>query len=795
MAANQSNSALLQEILSKLKSVKYIGSGRNMSLCPAHADKEASLSITTGDDGRVLLKCHAGCVTEDVVHAIGVEMKDLFPSTTSKVKQETQGCTLAQYAELKGLPIPFLRGLGTSNSDYYGKKVVQISYRRQDGSEGAVQYRTALQGEDKFRFKKGSKPFLYGLDHDFKSNGYVVIVEGPSDAQTLLFNKIPVLGLPGADMWNEERDAPHLDGIEKIFVWVEPDKGGETVKKWLSTSRIRDRVRLISPNGCKDASELYLHDRENFKANMEKLILEAVPWEETQTKQNIEKEPEPTIEEMIQNASLETLQDILKRLAGLSETARATYINALSRKLDVPKRSIQKDLQTISQEKEDHPNIDRLLEVGANPESRYSAQNYIDGVLSFGGILGKERVLVRSDGEILLADGSDGDSFRFKRSTLTAEAIKRFRSGEDVEGRDLLNQIRSLFSDHIVFKDDRIPTLLGVWVIGTYLFKVFRYYAYLWVNSPVKRCAKSLLLDILSFLCFNSTSRLVDPSPSFLFREVDSNDGTLILDEIESLGGADKDQKKELIALLNAGFQRGSQAPRMESRNKEFVVTYFNAYSPKALAGIKSIVDTIEDRTFKISMTRKKKSESIKRFNLRTLDSTIEKIKEDCFLWALRYAAEVVEVYEQDDSKFPGTESLDDRLKDILEPMLSIGAVIDTQANDTSIPTMKILVDLARDMGRGRDDQEALSGAIPAAVNVLKDMIDGIDERFVSADDLFSKFQANEDLIFIQTKRGLAFFLAKIELHRTPRRWVDGKAVRGYLITRKWVEDLAERYV
>ena len=265
-----------------------------MAVCPGHQDKEPSLSITTGDDGRVLLKCHAGCKTEDVVKAIGMEMRDLFPPTHSKVKQETRECTLTQYAELKGLPVPFLRKLGISNFNYYGNKVIQIPYRHQDGSEGAVQYRIALQGEDKFRFKKGSKPFLYGLDHDFKSKGYVIIVEGPSDAHTLLFNKIPVLGLPSADGWNEERDAPHLDGIDKIFVWIEPDRGGEAVRKWLSTSRIRDRVSLISPDGFKDASELYLHDRENFKANMQRLMLEAIPWQETETKQSAEQGTAPT---------------------------------------------------------------------------------------------------------------------------------------------------------------------------------------------------------------------------------------------------------------------------------------------------------------------------------------------------------------------------------------------------------------------------------------------------------------------------------------------------------------------
>jgi hypothetical protein len=498
-----------------------------------------------------------------------------------------------------------------------------------------------------------------------------------------------------------------------------------------------------------------------------------------------------TIEEMIEEASLETLPEILKRLGSLKETERAVYVNVLARKLKIPKSAIETDLRKMMKHRE--PDIDRLLECGANPQSNFSAQNFIDGVLSFGAILGKERALVQSDSRITLADGSSGDSFRFKRSTLTAEGIKRFRSGEDVSGRDLLNRIQTLFSDHVFFKDHRIPLLLAIWVFGTYMFKCFRFFGYLWINSFVKRCGKSLLLDIFSLICFNATSRLVDPSSSFLFREADSNDGTLILDEIESLGGADKDQKSELITLLNSGFQRGSQAPRMETKNREFVVTYFNAYCPKVLAGIKPVVDTIEDRAFKIPMVRKTKSEVVKRFNLRVLDSQIEKIREELFIWALKYAGEVSEVYDSL-PEVPGTEGFDDRLKDILEPLLSIASVIDVQADDKSIPTVNALIDLARDMGKGREDQESLSGSIPAVVNLMQDVIEGVEERFISADDLFSRFRADEDLNFIESKRSLAFFLAKLELHRRPPKKVDGRATRGYLITKKWVNDLRERY-
>ena len=49
--------------------------------CPAHQDREPSLSIDEGSDGRALLKCHAGCSTDDVIAALGLTRRDLFPVT------------------------------------------------------------------------------------------------------------------------------------------------------------------------------------------------------------------------------------------------------------------------------------------------------------------------------------------------------------------------------------------------------------------------------------------------------------------------------------------------------------------------------------------------------------------------------------------------------------------------------------------------------------------------------------------------------------------------------------------
>jgi hypothetical protein len=46
--------------------------------CPAHEDRNASLSIGTGDDGRVLLTCHAGCPFDSIVAALGIDPRDTF---------------------------------------------------------------------------------------------------------------------------------------------------------------------------------------------------------------------------------------------------------------------------------------------------------------------------------------------------------------------------------------------------------------------------------------------------------------------------------------------------------------------------------------------------------------------------------------------------------------------------------------------------------------------------------------------------------------------------------------------
>lgn len=72
--------APLQQVLARLENVTPSGSGYS-ARCPAHDDAHPSLSISEGENGRVLLYCHGGCAPGAIVGALGLGMSDLFGET------------------------------------------------------------------------------------------------------------------------------------------------------------------------------------------------------------------------------------------------------------------------------------------------------------------------------------------------------------------------------------------------------------------------------------------------------------------------------------------------------------------------------------------------------------------------------------------------------------------------------------------------------------------------------------------------------------------------------------------
>ena len=78
----------LEQILAKLPDAKKSGTGWS-ARCPAHEDRQPSLSIAEGEDGRALVKCHAGCSLDAICAAVGLKPTDLFVASTSTVSRPT----------------------------------------------------------------------------------------------------------------------------------------------------------------------------------------------------------------------------------------------------------------------------------------------------------------------------------------------------------------------------------------------------------------------------------------------------------------------------------------------------------------------------------------------------------------------------------------------------------------------------------------------------------------------------------------------------------------------------------
>ena len=184
----------VNEFLSRLDGVKG-GHGQWTAKCPAHDDRRASLSVSVGDGGRVLLNCHAGCSTEDICAALGLTVKDLF--TEDRAKERPQIVETYPYRN------------GGQKLRYSDK---HFSWRRPDGHGGWIWNRKGLKRQ----------LFVAG-----ELSGLVCLAEGEKDCINL--NRLGYNAASGEDgagpgKWREAYTA-ELAGLPVVIFQDNDDVG------------------------------------------------------------------------------------------------------------------------------------------------------------------------------------------------------------------------------------------------------------------------------------------------------------------------------------------------------------------------------------------------------------------------------------------------------------------------------------------------------------------------------------------------------------------------------------------
>ena len=182
---------------------------------------------------------------------------------------------------------------------------------------------------------------------------------------------------------------------------------------------------------------------------------------------------------------------------------------------------------------------------------------------------------------------------------------------------EALDLARAKLTRYVVFPCPEAADAATLYAAATHAVTKLEFAARLVIKSPVKRCGKSRLLDVLAQLV-RKPLLTSDISAAALVRSIDPDDPpTLMLDEADATFGALKgDEKAEhLRGILNAGFGRDRPYRRWDVtiRGLEDCPTFAMA----VLAGIGSLPDTIEDRAVIIDLRRKSPSERVAKYRVR----------------------------------------------------------------------------------------------------------------------------------------------------------------------------------
>lgn len=208
---NHTSISPLDRVLDLLPDAKR-KNGYYMARCPAHEDKEPSLSISQGNKG-VVLTCHAGCDTALILEEIGLDYPDLFEDDLYSGNGHKKPTATEKHEwtikDPDGNAAAIHHRLDLDN----GEK--RVWWTRPDGSKGLGGIRT-------------SELPLYGSERvkDYPEDVPIIVCEGEKATDALLAVGIPALGtVTGASSTPGAEPLEVLRG-KRAILWPDADDAG-----------------------------------------------------------------------------------------------------------------------------------------------------------------------------------------------------------------------------------------------------------------------------------------------------------------------------------------------------------------------------------------------------------------------------------------------------------------------------------------------------------------------------------------------------------------------------------------
>src|ERR1051325_2012762 len=187
---------------------------------------------------------------------------------------------------------------------------------------------------------------------------------------------------------------------------------------------------------------------------------------------------------------------------------------------------------------------------------------------------------------------------------------------DSVDGAETLYRIEAQLRRYASMPDGS-PELVSLWVQFTWVINASQIAPRLLLTSPIRRCGKTTVLNILWSLVHAPQSN-INVTPAALYNAIDQKQCTLLLDEADNWIS----KRGQIPSILSAGHSRDTAyVPRVIGGE----LVEYSVYAPIAIAAIgRALPPTLEDRSIIVRMRRKRPEESLEKFRKDRTDDLAE---------------------------------------------------------------------------------------------------------------------------------------------------------------------------
>jgi hypothetical protein len=231
------------------------------------------------------------------------------------------------------------------------------------------------------------------------------------------------------------------------------------------------------------------------------------------------------------------------------------------------------------------------------------------------------------------------------------------------QGAALLGELHAALTRYVVFPSPQAADAVTLWVAASHAQPAWEHAPRLAVVSPLKRCGKSRLLDVVAETCHGPLIT-INATIAAVVRSIGKDPPTLLVDEADTLWGSRKqaDSNEDLRGLLNAGHQRNRPMLRWDITTR--TLDQLDTFAMALLASIGELPDTIMDRAVVIRMRRRAPGERVDPYRTRRDAPPLNQLRDRLTGWAREHLSELHHATPQ--------MPLEDRAADTWEPLIAV---------------------------------------------------------------------------------------------------------------------------